>query len=73
VAGYSTLFDVSSAGRGSFEFITVRCGLDNAITRQTYFAPQVRGGRHEVPETAPQQAFEMLKVGERGFLQCENP
>jgi hypothetical protein len=24
VAGYSTSFDVSAAGRGSFEFITVR-------------------------------------------------
>ena len=23
---------------------------------------QVKGGRHEVPETAPQQAFEMLQV-----------
>jgi hypothetical protein len=31
-------------------------------------AVQVKGGRHEVPETAPQQAFEMLQVRPAGLF-----
>jgi carboxypeptidase C (cathepsin A) len=42
VAGYSTTYDVSNLGNGSFAFVTVK------------------GGRHEVPETAPGQAMELL-------------
>ena len=34
---------------------------------------QVKGGRHEVPETAPQQAFEMLQVSARVRLFFEKP
>jgi hypothetical protein len=36
------------------------------------FFLQVKGGRHEVPETAPQQAFEMLQVSARARLFLEN-
>lgn len=42
VAGYSTVYDVSALGTGSFTFLTVK------------------GGRHEVPASAPAQAFEMI-------------
>jgi hypothetical protein len=63
VAGYATQYDVSATGSGSFEFITV--SEESALARCAHrvgCAVQVKGGRHEVPETAPQQAFEMLQV-----------
>jgi hypothetical protein len=63
VAGYSTQYDVSAAGSGSFEFITV--SEERVLVRWAHkvrCSVQVKGGRHEVPETAPQQAFEMLQV-----------
>lgn len=44
VAGYATAYDVSVEGTGSGSFQFVT----------------VRGGRHEVPETAPAQALELL-------------
>jgi len=69
VAGYSTVYDVSAAGSGSFEFITV--SEERALVRWAHkvrCAMQVKGGRHEVPETAPQQAFEMLQVWFAGLF-----
>lgn len=44
VAGYATQYDVSKEGNGTGTFSFVT----------------VKGGRHEVPESAPGQAFEML-------------
>ena len=69
VAGYATQYDVSATGSGSFEFITV--SEERALVRWAHnvrCAVQVKGGRHEVPETAPQQAFEMLQVRPAGLF-----
>jgi hypothetical protein len=69
VAGYATQYDVSATGSGSFEFITV--SEERALVRWAHnvrCAVQVKGGRHEVPETAPQQAFEMLQVRLAGLF-----
>jgi hypothetical protein len=69
VAGYATQYDVSATGSGSFEFITV--SEERALVRWAHYvrcAVQVKGGRHEVPESAPQQAFEMLQVTLAGLF-----
>jgi serine carboxypeptidase-like clade 1 len=44
VAGYATKYDVSGVGSGTGSFEFVT----------------VKGGRHEVPETAPGQALELV-------------